>query len=893
MPVGLDRHGVAMTLLAAPVLAAGQEPQLRAVAAAGLDCYLLRAASGGNAGLGRGLEDLLRRADAPGWTWVARLEGGAESLEYALSVLGESGAGAGRAVVVLPSAGGATAAIVDGCDGSDHTVLLVQCAAESRDAVRASLASGDPAAAVRGARLVVLRGAGDAWAVAGLAPGVASAVLWRVASPIPAEPLPGAQAPVPRMTALRSWAAGVVGGEPVRAAVGWESGWGQSGDTEGTRRLARRVLPRRLSAALAAVLIAGVAAGGAGWVIVHRGTGSGLGPIAWHGAGLAGASPAPREHPMLATWDRTADVILFGGADAGSGHGTPLGDTWRGGLPPSATWTPMEPPVSPAARLGGAFAADPVDGDVILYGGEGTGAAPLSDTWAYGSTGWKQLLPHSIPPAGPALAATEPSTGRVILTTACCALGGVPTADRMQTWRWTGSDWQELGPAPGWVTTASLVADAWDGTVVMVASAGNGLGATYIWNGTSWSQHRGVMEPPVAAGTHPQLTYDPRSRTVLDVVAGQDGQTYTYAWDGTTWAEKEAGGGPPVVGAVLPEPLDGHGVLYGGTAVADEYTQRWYWTGRSWAESVRPPAVAEVPAPSFAAAVSTEPSTGGLVMFGGSDAEDQTWIWTGYAWSQAFSSTPGPPPRQGASLVYDPVARRALLIGGRFDDGSRALDMWSWQGSAWRPVQVSGGLPPPTVSAPMAWDRTRNQAVLLVADTAAGPVGSAQTWTFDGNAWIQQHPSTSPLLRPGSSMSFDPATGDVMLLVPCCSGTPTHISETWLWDGADWQRVQTGHSPPIRAYAAEDTVHNRTVLVSQCCDGFDADTIGPPQTWVWDGTDWTRVDTAPLPALQDVAAVASDAAGTPLLVARLAGAGPRHPWDGLWRWTGTGWVRLF
>jgi hypothetical protein len=30
-----------------------------------------------------------------------------------------------------------------------------------------------------------------------------------------------------------------------------------------------------------------------------------------------------------------------------------------------------------------------------------------------------------------------------------------------------------------------------------------------------------------------------------------------------------------------------------------------------------------------------------------------------------------------------------------------------------------------------------------------------------------------------------------------------------------------------------------------------------------------------------------------VLVGRVAGAGPDHPLDGVWRWTGAAWQRLF
>jgi hypothetical protein len=244
----------------------------------------------------------------------------------------------------------------------------------------------------------------------------------------------------------------------------------------------------------------------------------------------------------------------------------------------------------------------------------------------------------------------------------------------------------------------------------------------------------------------------------------------------------------------------------------------------------------------------------------------------------------------GASMAYDPLLRAAVLVGGRLTDGSDAADMWQWRDGTWSRLPVRG-LPPPAVQAPIAWDWTRQQVVLVVPDDS-GPLPVAQTWTWDGTAWTRRHPLVSPPLRTESSMTWDPVTGDVLPTVPCCPNAFEQRTETWTWDGLTWSRRDTLHSPPIHAMVTEDDIHARTVLVAACCSGFDpASTVGPPQTWVWDGYDWTRVD-ATLPALQDVAAVVTDAQGRPLLLGRVAGAGPRHPLDGLWTWKGSVWRRL-
>jgi hypothetical protein len=852
-----------MALLVAPVHSSASEPWLRAAAGSGLSFHLLQPAGGSQSELGRGLEDLLQAASVSGCLWVARLSGPGESMAYALDVLGIEQQ-RDPSVVVLDTVARAAVAVVDAvAAGAQLSVVLAQCASAEAGSVVAAFRGGAVEAGLRLARLALLRDAWQAWAVVGTR-GAAGAFLARLGAAIPPVHLADVAAPPPARA----------GGAALR------------------ERLAlHRRLPARLTAAVASLLIAAVAVGSAAWAVSHRSHGPPLGGTAQPFAdpALLPVAPQPRAAPMSATWDRTGEVILFGGADAGSGgHGLPLDDTWRGALPPESAWQLVDATVHPSARMAGAIAADTIEGDVILYGGEGLGNSGLSDTWSY-ADGWRLLTPHTIPPPGPALAATDPSTGHVLMVTSCCALAPVPTGERMQTWRWSGADWVLLGAAPGWVSTAALVTDAWDGTVVMLADGGGGQAVTYVWDGQQWSRPAGIAEPPIIPGKRPQLTYDPRTRTVLDVVTAVDGAHRTWVWNGSTWRSVEAQGGPPVVGLVLSEPVDGRAVLYGGATETDQMTQRWFWTGGGWAEPAYPPAVAEAPTAGFGTAVAADRGSGGLVAMGGSQAEDETWVWTGTAWSRAFFTTPSPPPRLSASMAYDPVSRQALLVGGRLQNGDLAVDMWVWHGSEWS--RVTGGLPPPTLDAPMAWDRSRQQAILLVAD-GSGPLAAGQTWTWTAaRGWSLVATPTSPPARRGSTMTFDPATGMVLLLVPCCAGATEVRSQTWAWDGVTWHRLQTMHSPPLHAYVTADAAHGRTLLVAACCGRYDDDAVGPPDTWTWDGRDWTRMAVR-LPALQDVAAVVDDANGTPLLVGRVAGAGPRHPLDGLWRWTGAAWERL-
>lgn len=833
-----------MALLAAPLSA----PADAMWVGCGLEVVGLAAPAAPDASRGaldRGLEALLTAAELPRTCWVALLSGDGEALAYAFDVLGIN-----TPVAVGRGVSWAAAALVDAFGGGPLwlRVLLVQVDETRVHAVAEALRGGDVAGALRGARLTLQRDAASPTVAAGVGPG-AMAVVQRVTTPVTAERLPP-------------------GSPPRRSRV--------------------RAISGRLGALVATLLVVGLVAGSAVWSVTHRAA-----PRLAASAPPGGSVPAPRVGTMAATWDRTAQVVLFGGATpAGPGHGQPLADTWRGALPPSPPWQRMPAEaLQPIPRLGGAMAADVTDGYVLLFGGETLGDVGLDDTWTYGG-GWAPAAPIRVVPAGPALAATEPSTGRVLLVTTCCALGPVPTAERMQTWRWTGSDWSLLGAAPGWVTTAALVSDPWDDAVVMVADGGDGRAATFVWDGTAWSAATTRVEPPRTPGTHPALTYDPASHAVLDVVTDDTGAAHTWSFTPTGgWVASPEFGGPAVVGLVLPEPVDGHAMLYGGPDRAGALTQRWFWFRGEWTQSLQPPPIASVPTAGYGAAVAADPASGGLVLFGGSGSLSQTWVWTDTTWWDAFFTAPIPAPRLGASIAYDPRSRTALLVGGRLADGTPAQDTWLWRAGQWSRLGTDAA-PPPTVGAPMAWDQAHREAVLLSFDESRG-LPEAQTWIWDGTAWTHRDPPTSPPLRAESAMAFDPATGRVMLTVPCCRGAVDQRTETWTWDGTTWARRQTLHQPPTHAVIAADPSHHRTLLVAACCNGFDpATSIGAPQTWTWDGVDWTRVAGTPLPALQDVAALATDAHGTPLLVGRVAGAGPRHPLDGLWSWTGSGWLRL-
>lgn len=149
-----------------------------------------------------------------------------------------------------------------------------------------------------------------------------------------------------------------------------------------------------------------------------------------------------------------------------------------------------------------------------------------------------------------------------------------------------------------------------------------------------------------------------------------------------------------------------------------------------------------------------------------------------------------------------------------------------------------------------------------------------ETWWWDGTAWTQLAPSTSPPPR------IDPAMADLhgrVVLYGGSDGGSTALADTWLWDGTTWAPGPT--SGPIARIAPTlgyDAMHDRVQLIG----GSDAN--GIYDTWTFDGTAWTRgpdVTTGHL-----MASLVYDAARGRMVIAGgrgdSGGAGPFQEWDG-------------
>jgi hypothetical protein len=208
-------------------------------------------------------------------------------------------------------------------------------------------------------------------------------------------------------------------------------------------------------------------------------------------------------------------------------------------------------------------------------------------------------------------------------------------------------------------------------------------------------------------------------------------------------------------------------------------------------------------------------------------------------------------------------------------------DTWTWDGVGWTRESVSG--PNAPVSPEMA--TLHGTGVLygeffgVSHDTLNPPV---ETWSWDGEHWMQQMPMTYPSARSYSAMAA--LNGTIVLFggVPW-SGPPSLLSDTWTSDGVNWtQRNVRG--PSAREGHAMAALHGTLVLFG----GLDNNgTTQLGDTWTWDGEAWTRQHPKAYPSPRSGHAMAA-LNDTVLL---FGGYGSSTNLGDTWTWDGTTWTR--
>jgi N-acetylneuraminic acid mutarotase len=271
-------------------------------------------------------------------------------------------------------------------------------------------------------------------------------------------------------------------------------------------------------------------------------------------------------------------------------------------------------------------------------------------------------------------------------------------------------------------------------------------------------------------------------------------------------------------------PQGGHACVLLSSNVDAGTHATWLWNGATWTE---PAALSSAPSGRMRAAAAT--LNGKVVVFGGETATayvNETWVWDGATWSQKLPAYPTPQPRESASLAT--LNGKVLMFGGESPVGVYG-DTWEWDGTSWTEQNL---VEAPGARAGAAVAPLNGKIVLF-----GGFDGARDTWEWDGTTWTQRRTETSPAARNNATAS---TVGDVVVLFGGQVFEPMgyqYLDDTWEWDGSAWIQLLPTTSPPARGYAAAGAFEGAMVMAG----GLSNEPMSSLLTdvWVWNGT-WTE-----------------------------------------------------
>ncbi len=290
--------------------------------------------------------------------------------------------------------------------------------------------------------------------------------------------------------------------------------------------------------------------------------------------------------------------------------------------------------------------------------------------------------------------------------------------------------------------------------------------------------------------------------------------------------------------------VQGRGVvLFGGSGSNGSLSDTWVWNGKNWHQAFP----ATHPAARNSASMALDLARNEIVLFGGEDGStlfSDTWVWNGTNWKQKHPTTV-PPARRFAGMAYDKFRQHVVLFGG-FDQaagGNGLADTWVWNGEDWEQKFPTNSPSGRAVLNTMTFDAAINQVVLFGGLEPAAHFADSDTWQWNGDNWEEKFPAASPdNMFGGFGIAYDGLQARVVAFGKSFV-TGAVVPVTWLWDGSNWTRVFPAHQPLNSGIIAFDRFDNQLVLVDASSN-----------TSVWNGVDWsTPSPTIKPPARSDFA----------------------------------------
>lgn len=298
----------------------------------------------------------------------------------------------------------------------------------------------------------------------------------------------------------------------------------------------------------------------------------------------------------------------------------------------TAQWGPIATPNKPSPRDGARMAFDPFGNQMLMFGGSGT-----NEFWSFAGATWTQLLPATAPSASLWPEMAIDSSGQLLL------YGGLGTGQFAldETWHWNGITWQQLAPGatPGGRYRHGLVFDPNRQVFVLFGGRYNSWipdeakAETWEYAAGTWTQASPFQQPPGLCDM--AMAYHNGLGKVL-LFGGSDNngiaRDETWTYDGLAWTQTNTTGPRPSprVGARMVSVQGSNScILCGGRdpVTMAILNDTWEYDGANWVQSTSIYAGIYPPRADFALA--HDLARNRLVAFGGVTANqglrDDTW----------------------------------------------------------------------------------------------------------------------------------------------------------------------------------------------------------------------------------------------------------------------------
>ncbi len=501
----------------------------------------------------------------------------------------------------------------------------------------------------------------------------------------------------------------------------------------------------------------------------------------WSKLSPAQSPPARIYHTMVYDAARQ-QIVLFGGLSTS----TALGDTW---VWDGTTWAQRTPATSPSARYNYAMAYDSVRQCVVLVGG----TSGSTETWEWDGTTWANRTPANPVPTFSGSSnpmAYDATRQRIVLYTTSA-----------QTWEWDGSSWTQITPASSSkpVAGGAMIYDSARQRIMLFG--GTNTNQLWEWDGTNWTP---IPSSTIISGrTNHAIAYDSVSQRMV-LFGGLYGTGLlgdTWAWDGKLWHQRLTGNPPASTSAAMSYEANGNSLLFGAFPSS---CGTYRWDGTSWEH------LAPIHTPTCTGTHLARNADGSrLLFFGGTSNATATWLWDGSDWIQ-----PNPPAiiplRTNYSLTYDSARSVWVLFGGQNNTNVYLNDTWEYNPATNNWSQYGAVAPPARARATLTYDPIRGKSVLVGGQGATGYLNDV--WEWDGTNWANVTPTAKIDARAGHGAAYD----NVRQMVVIAGGqTPqnTWLNDTWEWDGTRWtQRFTTPAIPALSNLAMDyDPQHGQIV----------------------------------------------------------------------------------